>query len=319
MSRQGDADRNPFLFVVGCPRSGTTLLQRMLDHHPQLAVAYDSLFIPPALRDAKEADPPVTGALVARIRNFHRFERLGLPADVLDRLAPRCERFSDLVSAIYTEFAALHGKPLGGEKSPGYVRHMPMLQGLFPETRFIHLVRDGRDIALSLADWGRRKERPKGPARKYRLWAEDPLAVSALWWEYKVAKGRKDAAHLEDGSYTEVSYEGLVANPEVELERLSGFLDLPYTDAMHRFHEGKTRSEPGLNAKSAWLPATRGIRDWRASMPPEDVEWFEALVGDTLSAFGYERHFPEPRAALLERAEPLRERWREKLPPRDAA
>lgn len=313
MTRGGIDHRNPFLFVVGCPRSGTTLLQRMLDHHPQLAVAYDSLFIPPALRDATEPDPPVTPELVERIRGFHRFGRLGLPPDTLDRLAPRARCFSDLVALIYTEFAALHGKPLGGEKSPGYVRHMPLLQGLFPHARFIHLVRDGRDIALSLADWGKQKDRPKGPARKYRLWAEQPLAVSALWWEYKVARGQADAARLQEGSYTEVRYERLVAQPETELRRLAEFLEIPYSDAMHRFHEGKTRAEPGLNAKSAWLPATRGIRDWRRSMPEEDIELFEALAGDTLSSFGYERRYPETRAALHDTVADLRARWREKL------
>ena len=315
MTRSDTPLRNPYLFLVGCPRSGTTLLQRMLDHHPQLAVAYDSLFIPPALRDADTSNPRVTPDLVERIRDFHRFARLGLPADTLDRLAPRARRFSDLVALIYSEFAALHGKELGGEKSPGYVRHMPLLQELFPQARFIHLVRDGRDIALSLADWGKRKSRPKGPARKYRLWAEHPLAVSALWWEYKVARGQADAAGLREGSYIEVRYEQLVAEPEFELRRLASFLELPYSDAMHQFHLGKTRNEPGLNAKSAWLPATRGIRDWRRSMPETDIELFEALAGDTLTSFGYERRYPETRGALIDQVEVLRSRWREKLPP----
>lgn len=315
MYRERQSDRNPFLFVVGCPRSGTTLLQRMLDHHPQLAVAYDTLFIPAVLRNPPTMDPPVDHDLIERIRNFRRFERFGLPAGILDRLAPDATCFSELVRLVYTEFAAMHGKPLGGEKSPGYVRHMPLLQNLFPAARFIHLVRDGRDVALSLADWGRLKNRPKGPARMYRLWDENPLAVSALWWEYKVAQGRNDASSLRPDSYTEMRYEDLVASPDTELERLTDFLGLPYSEAMVRFHVGKTRNQPGLSAKSAWLPATQGIRDWRRSMPDNDVQLFEALAGDCLSDCGYERRYsdiPEDTARL---ADHYRATWREKPPP----
>lgn len=310
---------NPCLFVVGCPRSGTTLLQRMLHNHPQLAVAYDSLFIPAAVRGQADKNPPVSADLVERIETFHRFPRLGLPEGIVTRLAPGARDYAELVQRIYDAFAALHGKPLGGEKSPGYVRHMPMLHDLFPDARFIHLVRDGRNVALSLLDWGKKTQRPKGPARKYRLWQESPVAVSALWWARKAGRGRRDAQRLPPDRYQEVSYEQLVDRPEDTLKALSGFLGLPYSEDMVHFYRGKTRKDPGLSAKSAWLPATKGIRNWRRSMSAEDVELFEALAGDWLTAFGYERAFPEPSPAVRAQAEQLRNAWSEELAarPRD--
>ena len=300
---------NPFVFVVGCPRSGTTLLQRMLDNHPQLAIAYDTLFIPAVVRGSDRKNPPLTAELVEQIRDFSRFRRFGLPEDILDRLSIGAHDYRSLVCRIYDAFARSKGKLLGGEKSPGYVRHMPMLQELFPWAKFVHLVRDGRNVALSLMDWGRQKQTPKGPARKYRMWADSPVAVCALWWAYKAGRGRRDARHLRPGTYTEVSYEALVAEPERALRELCEFMSLPYSNDMVHFYLGKTIDKPGLSAKSAWLPATQGIRDWRVSMKPEDVELFEALAGDCLASFGYPLQFDRITPATRDRARRYHELW----------
>lgn len=312
--RQRNDSPNPFVFVVGCPRSGTTLLQRMLDSHARLAVAYDSLFIPPVYRqlnsNGRENDLDEAASLIA---GFKRYARLGLPEEPPRKLAHDAKSFSDLVSAIYDAFAELHDKPLGGEKSPAYVRHMPLLQELFPRTRFIHLIRDGRDVALSLMDWGKQKKRPKGPARKYRLWQEDPAAVSALWWEHKTLRGRRDAQRLREGSYLEVSYERLVEEPDSELRRVTGFLDLPFDERMVHFYSGKTRRDPNLSAKSAWLPATKGIRDYRRSMALEDLQIFEALAGDSLRELGYELACDAIPVSVRKRAMQYRENWQEPL------
>ncbi len=72
-------NQNPYLFVVGCPRSGTALLQRMLNHHPQLAVANELRVVPQAIKEVPEGiDPPFTSVLIDRVRGYHRFDRLGL-------------------------------------------------------------------------------------------------------------------------------------------------------------------------------------------------------------------------------------------------
>jgi hypothetical protein len=88
---------------------------------------------------------------------------------------------------------------------------------------------------------------------------------------------------------------------------LCEFLDLPYDDAMLRFHEGRTKTDPSLDAKKAWRPLTAGLRDWRSQMPAEDVEQFEAAAGDFLSELGYPRAVPYPSPESLERAGNVRE------------
>lgn len=299
--------RSPFVFVVGCPRSGTTLLQRMLDNHPLLAVANDTHFIPRALSGFTDSvNPELTPALVERVRSYHRFDRLGVSDEAINRAASTATDYRGFVSGLYAEFARSKGKPLGGEKTPDYVRRLPLLHELFPSAKIIHIIRDGRDVALSLLDWATEK---KGPGR-LNLWSESPLGTSALWWAWQVSSGRNAALHLGPDSYCEVLYESLVAEPEAELQRLASFLDLPYTDAMARFHEGKQRPKPKRSAKSAWLPATSGLRDWRADFSADDLALFESLSGELLADLGYELGAGPTSTTTKARADQLREMWR---------
>ncbi len=305
--------QNPYLFVVGCLRSGTTLLQRMLDSHPQLAVGYDCHFIPQGIRRVPVGvDPPLRTRLVERVRRLPRFARLGLPDAAVAEAAANATTYSEFVSGVYRQCALLHGKALAGEKAPGYCRHLPHLHALFPWVRTIHLVRDGRDVALSVLDWG------KGPAR-LPLFGEEPVAACALWWRRDVTTAVRDGANLPPDRFHQVRYETLVCRPEQTLRTLADFLDLPFAAEMLTFHEGKTRDRPGRSAKAAWLPPTPGLRDWRAQMAERDLELFEAIAGDVLEEMGYERAIPTISPGIAEVAEHCRQRWKTDLetrPPR---
>jgi hypothetical protein len=317
--------RNPYVFVVGCPRSGTTLLQRMLDAHPQLAVANDTHFIPAAIRGLTPSrDLPLTPEIVARIRRFRTrggmgFHRLGLPDDTLESVASEAATYPELIAGIYTRLAQLHGKPWAGEKTPDYVRYLPLLHTLFPSAKVVHLIRDGRDVTLALLEWAVEKKtaRLRGPARA-RLWEESPLAACALWWNWQVGSGRRDGPALGD-SYREVRYETLVAQPEETLRNLAEFLQLPFAPEMLSFHAGRTRTQPGLPTNKAWLPPTPGLRNWRTQMSAHDVELVEALTGDLLSEIGYERAFRKPSRESRTEAKAFRKRWARKIARREGA
>jgi sulfotransferase family protein len=278
---------NPFLFVVGCPRSGTTLLQRMLNHHPQLAVSNDTHFIPRVLVD--EVNPLVTSELIENVVHYKRFYRLGLDIQTAREIGERSHDFRQFVSGLYDAFASVNGKPFGGEKTPDYVKCLSLLHYLFPDSKFIHIIRDGRDVALSMLQWAATSI--KGPS-KFDLWRTNPVAVCALFWRWQVMKGLLDSAQMRR-FYLEIRYEELVLEPETILKRIASFLELPYSDDMMRFYVGKTRPGTHLSAKSAWLPATPGLRNWRSQMAAKDVELFEALAGDLLDLFSYGRMFPQ--------------------------
>ncbi len=297
----------PYAFIVGCPRSGTTLLQRMLDHHPKLAVANDTHFIPRVV-DPDGGDVALSPELVDRVLDYHRFGRLGLDEAAVRRAASQTRTYAEFVGALYAEFGARHGKPLAGEKTPDYVRYLPLLRRLFPWSRVVHIVRDGRDVALSALQWARPD---KGPGR-FALWPEDPVALCALWWRWQVTSGRTGGRGL-GARYQEVRYEDLVARPRETVESICHFLQLPFAPEMLAYHVGRQRVQPGLSAKKAWLPPTPGLRDWRSQMSERDAEVFEALAGDLLSSLGYERTTGVPSPVVAALAQRYQSWWEAEL------
>jgi hypothetical protein len=297
---------NPYLFIVGCPRSGTTLLQRLLDAHPQLAVIDETRWVDHWYRERKgiTREGFVTGELITRLLDLPRFARLGLGREELEGLldVDRPLSYPRFVARLYDLYGRSRGKSLVGDKTPRYVRSIRILHELFPDTRFVHLIRDGRGTSLSVVNWRKADKL----ATTFPTWGEHPVATAALWWEWQVRLGREAGASLGSRLYYEIRYEALVADPEHELGALCDFLDLTFDEAMLRFHEGRERRESGLSAKSAWLPPTRGLRDWRTEMAPENVERFEATAGDLLDDLGYPRAVPEPSADTRELAAALR-------------
>ena len=310
---------NPFLFIVGCPRSGTTLLRRIVDAHPDVAITKETHWIVQLLGEGHPAstDAPVTPELLEGLLSHKRFARLELDPRRLEHLVAQEEpvSYAELVTAVYDLFGELHGKRLVGDKTPRYVRHIPTLHGLWSQAKFVHLIRDGRDVCLSVQSW----DKDKRFVTRISTFEEDPVSTIALWWEQLVRLGREAGAELPADLYHEVRYERLVAEPTRECRKLCDFLGLPYDERMLRFHEGRTKDDPGLDAKSAWRPITPGLRSWRTEMAGGDIERFEAVAGDLLGELGYLRGAPEPAPVARTQAEAVRDSYvreagRQRLP-----
>ena len=277
---------NPYVFVVGCPRSGTTMLQRMLDNHPQLTVANDTHFITRAVKTTlrRDRNPKMHPDLLEAVLNYRRTYRMGLENVDIQQASTASDTYADFVSKLYNLRGVRHDKPFSGEKTPDYCRQIPELHALFPSSRFIHIVRDGRDTTLSTLGWA---TETKGPG-KWGLWKEDPVGTCALWWRWQVGTGDRDGRSLPPGLYRSLRYEDLVSTPQQELKEIARLLALPYSEDMVNYHSGKVRRQAGLSAKAAWLPPVQGLRDWRQDMSPEDISVFEEIAGDLLMDFGYE-------------------------------
>jgi hypothetical protein len=307
---------NPYVFVVGCQRSGTTLLQQMLDAHPDLAVTCDSDFIVRPLDEAgAETDVKLEPELVELAIGYRSptgragFHRLELAEDTARRLADRASTYAEFVRLVFDEVAARCGKPKAGDKTPDYARSIPLLHGLFPWARFVHILRDGRDVALSLRQWATNA----GPRRlaRTRVWQEEPIAACALWWAGMVTSAEDDGGHLGPGQYMTVRYEHLVANPEAVLTRVTAFLGLPFAAEMLRYYEGRPQQRrPGGPSN---LPPTMGLRDWRTQMERGDLEVFESLAGGLLDQLGYERGVAAIPAEVDVKAQRWRRRWTKKF------
>ncbi len=298
---------NPYLFIVGCPRSGTTLLQRLLDCHAQLAITPETHWIPRWFHDNQgkgiTADGRVSKKLLRKLSAHPRFAELGV--------TPRRDHFrvkgagrvsyARFVSSLFDLYGEQQGKPLVGDKTPGYAREVSTLHALWPEAKFVHLIRDGRDVALSILNWERaRSWKPGEGAARFRTWADDPLLTSALWWEWHVRLAREAGGPLGPPLYHEVRYEALVDHPAGECRVVCDFLDVPPDDALVRKYEERARSNSSQAGKHPWMPITRGLRDWRSQMRPTEVECFEAAAGGLVDELGYQRAFPRPGPEALE-------------------
>jgi len=303
----GSSGQNPFLFIVGCPRSGTTLVKRIVQAHSHIAVTPETHWVPRWYRKRKGLSPEglVTPTLVAQVLQYHKFPNLEIPPERVESLIHPGESVSyrEFVSRLYDLYGETQGKPRVGDKTPGYVRSLPVLHELWPRARFIHVVRDGRDVCLSATGWSKAGK----IAARFPVWVAEPVAAAAVWWEWHVRLGLQEGTRLGSGLYYEIRYEALVANAAEECSRLCAFLGVPYEEKMLRFYEGRTRHEPGLDAKHAWLPITPGLRDWRTQMSRENLEWFEGAAGGLLHELGYRRGIPEPSAEAVERAAKVRE------------
>jgi hypothetical protein len=283
---------NPHLFIVGCPRSGTTLLGRMVDAHPEIAIIHEGRFVAAWFERRRGLTPDgmVTPELIDELLGYPPFENVAVGRAELERLLRAGDQiaYSSFVSSVFDLHGRAHGKPLVGDKTPHYVRSLPTLHSLWPAAKFVHLIRDGRDVSQSVLGWRKVTERG-GSVARFSAFREDRVATVACWWEWLVRLGREDGAAMGPASYHEIRYESLVTEPAAECERLCDFLGVPYYDRMLGFHEGRERDDPGLSAKKAWRPVTAGLRDWRSEMPRPDVERFEATAGGLLDELGYQR------------------------------
>jgi hypothetical protein len=310
--RPASSAMNPFLFIVGCARSGTTLLQRLLNAHPELAVVHETHWIPAFWRERTglTAEGTVTRELLPRLLGHERFRKrfgkAGIGQKELRGLLKtgRPMTYARFVSGLFDLYGRLQGKPLVGDKTPRYVQNMATLHGLWPGARFVHLIRDGRDVCLSALHW---KEKAARLASRFSTWGEHAVATAAVWWEWRVRLGREAGESLGPGRYYELRYEALVSQPADECARLCAFLGVPYDEQMLRFHEGRTKADPGLDAKKGWRPITPGLRDWRTQMAAAGLERFEAAAGDLLGELGYPRAVPQPRPEAVQHASEVTE------------
>ncbi|MEX0832266.1 MAG: sulfotransferase [Actinomycetota bacterium] len=291
----------PLVFIVGSGRSGTTMLRLMLDAHPLVAVPHETFFVPkwieawPRLTRAGRLD--VEAALAIARRDDHLEDMPVDPAEARQRLEalenPTPAQALDAVFRIYME---AERKETWGDKTPRNVTHIRRIARVFPRAKFVHLIRDGRDVWLSY------KEVDIGPG---------DLRTASYQWRDRVIQGRKQGGPLGPSRYYEMWYERLVTDPESELQKMCRFLGIDFDPTMLRFHQQVSRkyADPKPHQANLRKAVTPGMRDWRTQMPPEDVLAYEAVAGRTLTAFGYERKFPSQPVERVKAFFETRKHW----------
>lgn len=283
--------------VVGSPRSGTTLLRLMLDANSELAIPPETGFL--------TLGETLPGKGEQLRENFYgAIVHYGEPTPSWADFEISKEDFWSALNEItpfsvsqgyrtfYRLYATRRGKPRWGDKTPIYCKHLKTIRRVLPETRFIHIIRDGRDAALSLR----------------KMWFSPgwEIETQATYWRDCIVSARR--AGIGHPDYMEVRYEDLVLNPRETLERVCAHVNLTYEDAMLNYYEravDRLKEHKGRSLPDGTIVLTQEQRlkqqqrvakpldptcvfAWKRTMDEEERRKFQRIAGDLLEEFGYE-------------------------------
>lgn len=280
-----NAARTPMgrpMFIIGCERSGTTLLRAMLNAHPHIAIPYEAQRFSKLLMGRSpwtqvwsrdEAIAPIQQILANPRVSFWA----PTPAQVLYELDGQPTiRYDELLRAIYAAHARRERKSRWGDKTPRNTFDLPHLITAFPDAQFLHIVRDGRDVYRSWATVD---------------WAGYDVATAAKRWTQWVGAADEPGEGVGPQRYHVLRYEELIEQPLQVLQRVCHFLGEAFSDRMLHYHEQQglvpeeqVKFHTGLTEP---LDASR-VQRWKHAMSPADVATFERIAGPTLVKYGYE-------------------------------
>lgn len=281
------------VFVLGCGRSGTTLLYHMLLSAGNFAIYRTESniinLLEPRFGDLSSARN--RRRLLEAWYNSRLYTLSGLEKGPLEaRVMSECKNGGDFLRIIMEEIAQKQGVERWADTTPEHLLHLHRIKETIPGALIIHIIRDGRDVALSTQKQGYIRPLP---------WdRSSPVMVAGLYWEWMVNKGRKDGRELGD-DYVEVRFEELISKPRETLARLGEFIgqELDY-DQILKAGVGSVSAPNTSFAEDSgkeFNPAGR----WKSGYSPDDLAMLEGLVGGTLTGLGYELGTADRR--LLER------------------
>jgi hypothetical protein len=271
------------IFIVGVHRSGTTLLRFMLNSSPRIYIPPESDFIPRFfLRNPQEhLSRKRIATILDTIFSEYRFgsEWQGDP--------PHIDSFvqsmpsptpSGFLATLYGSYAQQNDAQRWGDKTPIYTSYIDLLDQLFPNAQFIHTIRDGRDVAISMLEkWGKSE-------------VHVDIFFTARNWLRRIKRAQASGARLGPQRYYELRYERLVTDPETELKALCDFLDEPYMPAMTQPQIlGRKSIDPeSWEAPIRRPPNTARIGRWQQEMSLPDQRLFQRVAGKLLATLDYQ-------------------------------
>ncbi len=268
------------VFIGGCGRSGTTLLGSLLGAHSDCLCVPESPFKTDVLRFFDHKTVP-SCEILAAILKTRRFKLWGLDRAALETCASQLDvHYPAGLLWLVGKYGESVGKPAAGlwvDHTPANVRSAMTLAELFPDAKFIHIVRDGRGVAASILplDWG-----------------PNSIDSAAQWWTDAVAYGL--AAESWGGSQRiiRVRYEELVQHPEPTVNKLCTFLGLEFQPNMLRADGFKL---PGYTTKQHSLigsaPQPSRADAWERTLTLRQIEIFESIAGELLRYMGFPLKF----------------------------
>ena len=269
------------IFVIGVDRSGTTLLSLMLDSHPRISIPYESHFIIDYYRKRESFGDLGSyfnrRQLIKSVLNEPYVREWEHQISIGEVDIEKCNSLEESINQIYLAYAQHFGKDIWGDKTPQYTSEIAILNQMFPNSKFIHLVRDGRDVALSLVK---------------QWWGANDFVTAMKYWATKVTSAKKMLNMLPEEQYIELKFEDLVSEPEDQLKRITQFLKVDYQAKMLTNYPIKARDKVGNRIKAHHVnlteqPLPSQAYKWKKSLkPPNQAIAFE-IAGSVLLGLGY--------------------------------
>jgi hypothetical protein len=272
----------PF-FIIGVHRSGTTLLRYMLSSSPRIYIPPESDFIPRFFLKNPSAslDKQSVEKLLEVIFNRYRFvkEWEGERPDADSFFAEmESKTAAGFLNLLYRRYAEQKGAVRWGDKTPIYSSYIDLIHQIFPQAKFIHIIRDGRDAALSMLDkWGDKE-------------LHIDIYFAARNWVRRIQEAQASGKRLGNNYFYELYYESLVDAPEKELRAICDFLEEPFVEEIVSHHrQARQQIESGSFHEAVRQPANKSrIGRWREEMSAADLRLFEHVAGPLLTELGYE-------------------------------
>ncbi len=278
----------PSLFVLGSPRSGTTVFRLMLTSHPEICIPPECGFaLWLAARHAGAPFPEATDAFLDDVARSKKFETWELSREALAEEVARHPpgSYPEATGCVYRAYARKRGRPgaILGDKNNFYVDHVDTLRAVFPDARVHWITRDPRDVFCSWRDLGARKiDQAYAPQL-----ATDPNEFCSTWLKAHVAM---ETAHDHfGGRLLHIRYEDLATRPEKVLTRCCDHLDLRFDPEMLNFH---SRSDEPIDFL-AWKEKTTSpinasmVGRHHTDLPAADRTRIEQSLGPAMEALGY--------------------------------
>jgi len=274
------------IFVIGAQRSGTTLLRYILSSHPRIYIPPESNFIPRYFG----SEPRGTFSrnqsieIMKGIQNYRTFfkdwkhERPD-PVTLVDSLQYLTP--ANLLNTLYIQYASYYDAQRWGDKSPIYSDYVELINEIFPQAQFIHIIRDGRDVVLSMLK----------SYQTIRFFYFDIYYAARIWKE-RVNKARIAGNRIGPEKYYEVRYEDLTSSPANEIRNICQYLGedffenmtAPYSTAADFHHS------IGIHSGTRKPLNTGSVGKWKTSMSLKDQRVFNSIAGVLLADLGYELH-----------------------------
>jgi hypothetical protein len=284
--------RIPFFFVIGRPRTGTTLLRSLFDAHPNVQIPWECQFILnlyPKYGKLKHWNPETLEHFYADLLLQWQFSSWNIDHDKLKSDLQACageNSYAMVCQVVYLNNISLYPKDsilLIGDKNPGYTIYPHRIKEIFPDAKFLYILRDYRDNYQSVRN----------------VDFELPVVSLVVYkWKYFYKKTLEAAQAFPDSFYF-IRYEDLVSQPEMHVRNLCTFLDLQYDPGVFDFYKKKDKAEEKYPAvilkkhhKSLFNPVnTSRIGLWEKSMSRRQVRIADLVAGKFAEKAGYERKY----------------------------